>query len=553
MRESTGGKRNMNLDFSVILNVVRINNNVSNLIKQIRKFFFENRKNLFTCVISVFMFGIVAHGPIIFSKIALHDEIISLYDVHPSWLLMLGRWGAYCFQRCLNFYYGYKVFSIPCYYVFFSFLFLSIILFLVVNLFNLKEKSFVILSAGLIVLNPTILMLFGYIHGAQIFILGYFLCCFGSYVLCKYEKKITCFLLSFICFVLSIGLYQANLSLICTLILLSFIKKINSNEFDLKKLLIDILYVFCNLLLVMIVYFAILKFFLYLTSLKLVSYSGVSNMGITSFSGYVSRIKSAYKIFLTQELSRYSTYIMFPARTRLFYKCILIIFSFSIIYNCYMIFKGSRKAIIPIYLFFVLLIPFAVNLLFILSPEDGSHHSLHVFSHIIFIIFVMSHISDMSYFVLKKSLRYCCLFLLMILNLSYVRYDNTCYQRIILVQSKCISYFTTLITQIKSVEGYKIDMPVTYINEFKKKSSTLPLSEEEHFNNDIIVTLPYCYDIENSINDYAWKEFMSVWCGFETNIENSEKYESLPEVLSMPHYPDFGSIKIINDVIVVKF
>ena len=96
-------------------------------------------------------------------------------------------------------------------------------------------------------------------------------------------------------------------------------------------------------------------------------------------------------------------------------------------------------------------------------------------------------------------------------------------------------------------------MPVTYINEFKKKTSTLPLSEEEHFNNDIIVTLPYCYDIENSINDYAWKEFMSVWCGFETNIENSEKYESLPEVLSMPHYPDFGSIKIINDVIVVKF
>lgn len=543
----------MNWDFLVILNVFRINNSVSNLIKQLRKFFFENKKNLFTCVISVFLFGIVAHGPIIFSKISLHDEIISLYDVHPSWLLMLGRWGAYCFQRCLNFYYGYKVFSIPCYYVFFSFLFLSIILFLIVDLFNLRGKSFVILSAGLIVLNPTILMLFGYIHGTSIFILGYFLSCFGSYVLCKYEKNIMCFLLSFICFVLSIGLYQANLSLICTLILLFFIKKINSNEFDLKKMLSDILYVFCNLLLVMIVYFVILKLFLYLTNLKLVSYSGVSNMGITSFSGYVSRIRSAYKIFLTQDLSRYSTYIMFPARTRFFYKCILIIFSFIMIHSCYMFFKGGRKAIIPIYLFFVLLIPFAVNLLFVLTPEDGSHHSLQVFSHIIFIIFVMSQISNMSHFIEKKSLKYCCLFLLMILNLSYVRYDNTCYQRITLVQSKSISYFTTLITQIKSIEGYKSDMPVTYINEFKKKSSTLPLSEEEHFNNGIIVTLPYCYDIENSINDYAWKEFMSVWCGFETNIENSDKFESLPEVLSMPHYPDFGSIKIINDVVVVKF
>ena len=48
-------------------------------------------------------------------------------------------------------------------------------------------------------------------------------------------------------------------------------------------------------------------------------------------------------------------------------------------------------------------------------------------------------------------------------------------------------------------------------------------------------------------------EIRTFYPPFETNIENSEKYESLPEVLSMPHYPDFGSIKIINDVIVVKF
>ncbi|MCI8565607.1 MAG: hypothetical protein HFI39_04680 [Lachnospiraceae bacterium] len=39
----------------------------------------------------------------------------------------------------------------------------------------------------------------------------------------------------------------------------------------------------------------------------------------------------------------------------------------------------------------------------------------------------------------------------------------------------------------------------------------------------------------------------------EITYEQYKKLEELPEVEEMPFYPDDGSIKIIEDIIVVKF
>ena len=55
------------------------------------------------------------------------------------------------------------------------------------------------------------------------------------------------------------------------------------------------------------------------------------------------------------------------------------------------------------------------------------------------------------------------------------------------------------------------------------------------------------------LNSYAKKEFMNHWLAYKPNYLDAEDYEKLPEVQMMPHYPDKGSIKLINDVIVVKF
>lgn len=46
---------------------------------------------------------------------------------------------------------------------------------------------------------------------------------------------------------------------------------------------------------------------------------------------------------------------------------------------------------------------------------------------------------------------------------------------------------------------------------------------------------------------------MKMWCGFDPIVLKASDYEWMPEVLQMPNYPDEGSIKMIDGVIIVKF
>ncbi len=46
---------------------------------------------------------------------------------------------------------------------------------------------------------------------------------------------------------------------------------------------------------------------------------------------------------------------------------------------------------------------------------------------------------------------------------------------------------------------------------------------------------------------------MKQWTGYNPQIVESSKYESIDEVKEMPHYPDKGSIRIIDKTVVVMF
>lgn len=59
-----------------------------------------------------------------------------------------------------------------------------------------------------------------------------------------------------------------------------------------------------------------------------------------------------------------------------------------------------------------------------------------------------------------------CVFLLALLAFLNVRFANVCYAKETVLQSQTISYYTTLISRIQSVEGYSDELPVIYVNEF---------------------------------------------------------------------------------------
>lgn len=139
-----------------------------------------------------------------------------------------------------------------------------------------------------------------------------------------------------------------------------------------------------------------------------------------------------------------------------------------------------------------------------------------------------------------------CLLLLSLMIFLNVRFANVCYAKEEVLQSQTISYYTTLISRIESIEGYSDDLPVIYINEFKKSDNNFKgVRNFDTINMDL-------YGATDLINNYVWRGTMSLWCGFSPTIGNIEDVDE-ELIKDMPCYPKDGSIKIINGNIVVKF
>ena len=93
-------------------------------------------------------------------------------------------------------------------------------------------------------------------------------------------------------------------------------------------------------------------------------------------------------------------------------------------------------------------------------------------------------------------------------------------------------------------------MKVAYIGnpQILEEDTTIPEIQEL---NHIHVS-PY-WGVRESLPTEPWRDFMEQWLIFKAWEADPEDFENLPEVQAMPSYPNKGSIKVINDTLVVKF
>ena len=131
----------------------------------------------------------------------------------------------------------------------------------------------------------------------------------------------------------------------------------------------------------------------------------------------------------------------------------------------------------------------------------------------------------------------------------YARFDNQCYLKDTLHQQEAISYYTTLVTRIKSQPGYRPEMTVYFANTAGANDPTAYNIDEL----DFIRLNPYWYNSMEYLHEMTRNDFIRVWCGTDFPWNWNLELETLPEVQAMPSYPADGSIRIINDVVVVKF
>jgi len=361
---------------------------------------------------------------------------------------------------------------------------------------------------------------------------------------------------SSILIMLSLGTYQAFVPLAIMLFLLNFIRKIINDKITIKHSVLDGFRSIGILLAGTISYFLVTKIHMHIKDYGLTTYKGIENMGRISLQDVFPTI---YKIYLNICLSYRNNYYGINETDTL--KAVIFIFGVISFLMLFFVIIKNKNVIRGILAFLAFcLLPLSFDFISFMCP-DGIY-TLMVYSSIgIFYtpIILFGEVDGTNfckkkiekiYNIIKKGIKYCIVFLLLIVSINYIWLGNGNYVIMYYTQEQTINFFNQLYTRIRAEDGYSADKKLAFIGEPNDATARNLWDFEDN---------PFHYGgIKNSFYGVYSQyligfHFLNIPPQSQVSAEELEKLRSRDEIMNMPVYPNDGSIKSYDDIIVVRF
>jgi len=517
-----------------------------------------------TAFVSVIMLGLAAHMYIFTNKIPNHDDVHQLvYDMDVS---QSGRWFLK-FAAKLS-----SDFSLPWLNGILILLYIFLCVLILINIFKIKSKIITFFVSGLMVTAPYLTALMPYTNSVDAYTFGCLLAFVGLWISTKWRFG---FLFSWIFFVLSLAIYQIYLGLVAAIFIIYIILKSLQNC-DMKEIVFKIIKFGISIFVGVLIYLITIKI---ASTTELTSYGNFNTMGELPIAKLPNIIIVAYKEFIKFFILRSFNY-QFSIM-----KLMYILSFLSIIILIVFIVRKEKTRLpnlmISIALFSIL--PLASNLIYILAwnTEVGLRMLSGYVAIYLLPLLLIDHffvnpvntyekdlIVDLQttktkdFISLNKGKSYlliamCILFFATSISIyNNIYQSNRAYFKLDLVNKNINAYSNRIAMRIESVSGYERDFPVifygdsTYTTNFTNEISPPDLvpfgivtrrskswSYKFYFERFLALPNPISRRSTSWGNSFSEDE--------KTTIEGI--------VEKMPIYPDEGSIKIIDDVIYIKF
>lgn len=509
-------------------------------------------KRIWIVLFSSVCWGILAHGMALFNKYSVYDDNKYMFKIGATY--SSGRWMLDLLGKIYLYLFGGGFYSLPLFNGAVTIMLIAVSAYLMIHILDIRQTGLCVAVTGIMIAFPVVTAILGYMFTAPYYMTSLLLATSGIWVANR-KKSVLNFSAGIFLMACSIGVYQAFIPVMLSLVLLCFIRSLTADTTaSLKSLVLSGLYLFSAVISGILLYFLINKFFLSYYDLTLNTYRNINTMGKESVLEYLSRIPVAYYRFLVTSdirgtVSGVKDYTsMYPFRLRHIYLLMLL---FTALLSLRLIVRTFRKNFFRGFLLTlaVLMLPVAFNFIFIMCAAD-TVYTLMLYGQVMVFVYLMWLLDNSVFSIcnLTRAVYGIGAVMLLFISVSYCRYANINYLKGEYQQQRMISYFTVLITQIKSTPGYRDELPVVYINPKENKDTVV-----KELNNFELFNAPPYYGIYEGINDLFWIYFMNDWCAFSPELADEEDFKDLPEVIEMPYYPDDGSIQIINDTVVVKF
>lgn len=496
-----------------------------------------------TAGLSALIFGILAHGTALFQKLSFHDDIRFLFDVGGT--VTSGRWMLHLLAWLEKIFYLDGHFSLPMYNGFLGILCIAAAACLLTDLLKLRSLGCCAALGCAMVAFPAITGLFAYVYTLHFYMFAMLAAVLAAWLLCRVNRW-WAWAAAIVLGGCSVGVYQAYFPLIPAILILDDLRTALETDQPLSGFLKRVLIQLVCMAAAMGFYLLANRYFLNRFQVEMLNYMGLSEVGTATLSDYLARLGRAYREFFLP--SRGTEWDMYPGRLYTFYQIMLL---GDLLLAGRLLARAWKKSRIRCLLAAVLLaaFPAGVNLIFVMGEEIHGLMTYAQVLQVLLFLFLLDRNRDFRLPSLRRVLAGASALVLGLSCLLYARYANECYLKITFEQQEAISWFTTLITQIKSSEDYRADRPVLFLNGRKVTDPTVTHIPEF----DSITIMPYQFTTQEFLSDYAWVSVMERWCGFTPVYSWDYELEELPEVKALPHYPDPGSIQVVQDVLIVNF
>ena len=493
--------------------------------------------------LSVMVFGLFAQGMGLFNKFSHHDDVAILFDMGTT--VSSGRWTLQVLTWLEGLFYGTGNTSLPLFNGTVSLLCIGAVGGLLVTLMKIRNRVYCALLGCVMVAFPFVTALFAYMFTSHAYMIGLLMMTVSAFLICRripWWGKVAAVCIGGA----GVGIYQAFLPFFVTIILFDNIMELAEGDASWREIIRRAVIHGLCILGVMLVYTAGNRFFLHKYQVELSSYQGIDQMGRMTVQMLLERIGRAYREFVNPTRGVFGD--VYPGTLRAVYFLMLGLEGILALRLIVMTGKKSKgKA--GLLAFFFALVPLGTNLIYVMVEEEV--HTLMVYGQVMpTALFVwMADRLEFSQPRWNRLVSPGAALVLGVMAVMYARYDNQCYLKDALHQQEAISYYTTLITRIKSQPGYRPEMEVFFVNADDPEDSTVYNIDEL----DFIRINPYWHNSMEYLHCPTREVFMRVWCGADFPWGWSALVESLPEVQAMPAYPADGSIRIIDDAVIVKF
>ena len=515
-------------------------------------------KRIKMCFLSAFICGLFAHIYALTNHLYNYDELWHTPTGFGTGL-EVGRW-ALSITVWIQ-----KVLFDDCFTIPFINGMLTIILYavaacFVVSALDIKDEFYAIVVGGLMTTFPALTCRMFFMFTTHYYAIGIAMAAAGAWIIAKKKLNILKVMIAIALTVYGMAIYQANFTTAVCILVGNLLVWLITENVELKTAIKKCINYVLYLGVCMALFLAGSKIALSITGKQMETYENLDQMGRLSMEQLIEGIIICYKTFF--KLPIIDVYSMNPNRiVKITFLICFLVFLYTFV-KVWMMKKEVYLKVLVSLVFAVL--PIAVNLIIIMAISSGTMYSIMVYEIVFVFIISIACLeairtcnSDITAIpnkmVIDKVetlLNSVTAVMLVITVITYIWFANGNYLAMEYTNQHDNAYYQTLMTQIKSVDGYHADMPITMIGK--------PVVDSTYTRQDMIGrTFNISGKSSTNINAYSSWNIMTRVLGYDPVNRNSDEEEEyfrgLDEVVNMPCYPSSGSIKIIDDTIVIKF